>query len=104
MSPRIFGCDEKANAIISDNIDGKRGNWGLLPDITRGMHTAMIPSASLDWMTKTMLTKLMEYFDPLAANGDGAQIDLYQWVRTAFTVSSTEAVSLERRDMEGIDV
>lgn len=104
MSPRIFGCGEKANAIISDNIDGERGNWGLLPDTTRGIHTALIPSESLDWMTKTMLTKLTEYFDPLVANGEGTEIDLYKWIRTAFTVSSTEAVSLEQRDVEGIGV
>ncbi len=100
MSPRIFGCDEKASAIISDNIDGERGNWGLLPDVTRDMHNALVPGESLDWMTRIMLTKLTEYLDALAANEDGKEICLYKWIRTAFTVSSTEAVSKERRGKE----
>ncbi|KAI4203833.1 MAG: hypothetical protein LQ346_001710 [Caloplaca aetnensis] len=91
MSPRIFGCEKKASDIISDNIDGERGNWGLLPDVTRDMQTALMPGESLNWMTRTMLTKLVEYLDALAVNEDGTEICLYKWVRTAFTVSSTEA-------------
>ncbi|KAL8717337.1 MAG: hypothetical protein Q9225_005412 [Loekoesia sp. 1 TL-2023] len=92
MSPRIFGVGEEAMVIINENIDGEKGNWGLLPDISRGMHNALAPSESLDWMTRTMLTKMMEYVDPLGASKDGTETNLYKWIRTAFTVSSTEAV------------
>ncbi|KAI4147283.1 MAG: hypothetical protein L6R39_003169 [Caloplaca ligustica] len=91
MSPRIFDCGAEAMRIINENIGGEMGNWGLLPDTSRGMHNALAPSESLDWMTRTMLSKFMEYLNPLAASKDGTEIDLYKWVRTAFTVASTEA-------------
>ncbi|KAL8662900.1 MAG: hypothetical protein Q9202_004322 [Teloschistes flavicans] len=91
MSPRIFDVGDEAMAAINENTDGTKGMYGLLPEITRGMHNALAPSTSLDWMTKTMLTKLGEYVDPLGAGPDGIEIDLFKWVRTAFTVASTEA-------------
>lgn len=61
MSPRIFDCGAEAMRIINENIGGEMGNWGLLPDTSRGMHNALAPSESLDWMTRTMLSKFMEY-------------------------------------------
>ncbi|CAO1603593.1 hypothetical protein XANCAGTX0491_007175 [Xanthoria calcicola] len=91
MSPKIFDAGDEANAIIDDNIDGEKGQWGLLHDISRGMHNALAPSSSLDWMTKTMLTKLEEHIEPLRAGTD-VGMDLYKWVRKAITVASTEAV------------
>ncbi|KAL8830239.1 MAG: hypothetical protein Q9170_005822 [Blastenia crenularia] len=91
VSPRVFGVGEEAMAIINENIDGEEGNWGLLADTSRGMHAALAPSESLDWMTRTMLTKMMEYVDALATSKGGEEISLYKWIRTALTVSSTEA-------------
>ncbi|KAL8656292.1 MAG: hypothetical protein Q9226_002711 [Calogaya cf. arnoldii] len=95
VSSRVFDAGDEANAIIHDNIDGEKGNWGLLYDISRGMHNALAPStSSLDWMTKTMLTKMEHYImliEPVAAK-DHVEINLYQWVRKAMTVASTEAV------------
>ncbi|KAL8735186.1 MAG: hypothetical protein Q9166_001062 [cf. Caloplaca sp. 2 TL-2023] len=76
MSPRIFDAGNEAMTIISENIDGEKGQWGLLSDISRGMHSALAPSHSLDWMTKTMLTKLEEYIEPLGASRNGVEIDL----------------------------
>lgn len=93
MSPKIFDAGDEANAIIDDNIDGEKGQWGLLHDTSRGMHNALAPSSSLDWMTKTMLTKLEEHIEPLRAGTD-VGMDLYKWVRKAITVASTEAVSI----------
>ncbi|KAL8801097.1 MAG: hypothetical protein Q9182_004690 [Xanthomendoza sp. 2 TL-2023] len=92
ISPRIFDAGDHAMAIVNDNIDGEKGQWGLLPDVSRGMHTALAPGESLDWMTRTMLSKLEEYVEPLGENDGGVEIDLYRWVRKAFTVASTEAV------------
>ncbi|KAL9605500.1 MAG: hypothetical protein Q9179_001306 [Wetmoreana sp. 5 TL-2023] len=92
MSPRIFDVGEEAVAIINENMDGAKGHYGLLPEISRGMHNALAPSDSLDWMTRTMLTKLQEYIDPLGTGKGGMDIHLYKWVRRAFTVASTEAV------------
>ncbi|KAI4273763.1 MAG: hypothetical protein L6R38_006256 [Xanthoria sp. 2 TBL-2021] len=92
MSPRVFDAGDEANAIIDDNIDGEKGQWGLLYDISRGMHNALAPSSSLDWMTKTMLTKLEEYIEPLGLAKGDLEMDLYKWVRKAITVASTEAV------------
>ncbi|KAI4087254.1 MAG: hypothetical protein LQ344_006937 [Seirophora lacunosa] len=88
MSPRIFGCGKEATALINENIDG---NWGYLSETAIGMHAALAPSESLDWMTKTMLDKLMDFVDPLAASKSGTELNLYKWVRSVFTVSSTEA-------------
>ncbi|KAI4163202.1 MAG: hypothetical protein LQ342_003135 [Letrouitia transgressa] len=96
VSSRIFDADERAMAAINENIDGEQGHWGLMPEIGRGIHNTLAPGASLDWMTKTMLTKYMEFVDSLGAGktDTGApELDLYKWVRKAFTVSSTEAVS-----------
>lgn len=92
MSPRVFGVGEEAMAIVNENIGGEKGNWGLLSDTSSGMHSALAPSESLNWMTRVMLTKMTEYVDPLAASKDGEEIDLYKWIRKAMTVSSTEAV------------
>ncbi|KAL9609259.1 MAG: hypothetical protein Q9167_005960 [Letrouitia subvulpina] len=96
VSPRIFDADERAMAAINENIDGEQGHWGLMPEIGRGMHNTLAPSASLDWMTKTMVTKYMEFVDGLGADKnsmEAPELYLYKWVRKAFTVSSTEAVS-----------
>ena len=92
MSPRIFDVGEDAMAIINENIDGAKGPYGLLPEITRGMTTALAPGKSLDSMTQTMLGKLSEFIDPLGVSDEGMEIHLYRWVREAFTVASTEAV------------
>ncbi|KAL8709343.1 MAG: hypothetical protein Q9220_005936 [cf. Caloplaca sp. 1 TL-2023] len=92
MSPKIFDCGEEGMRAINENIDGEKGPWGLLVDTSRGMHNALAPSDSLDWMTRTMLDKMQSFIDPLEAGEKGMEIDLYKWVRTAFTVSSTEAV------------
>ncbi|KAL8999918.1 MAG: hypothetical protein Q9169_001324 [Polycauliona sp. 2 TL-2023] len=92
VSPRIFDAGDEANAIIQDNIEGEKGPWGLLYDTSRGMHNALAPSSSLDWMTKTMLTKLEEYIEPLGVGKGGLEMDLYKWVRKSMTVASTEAV------------
>ncbi|KAL9035546.1 MAG: hypothetical protein Q9214_006529, partial [Letrouitia sp. 1 TL-2023] len=94
VSPRIFDADERAMAAINENIDGEQGHWGLMPELGRGIHNTLAPGASLDWMTKTMLTKYVEFVDNLGEgkNDNGApELDLYKWVRKAFTVSSTEA-------------
>lgn len=95
MAPRIFGVGKEVMAILNDNINGERGNWGYLSETATGMHKALAPSESLDRMTRTMLDKLMDFVAPLAASKDGMELDLYKWVRTTFTVASTEAVSLE---------
>ncbi|KAL8815366.1 MAG: hypothetical protein Q9223_005485, partial [Gallowayella weberi] len=91
VSPRIFDAGDHAMAVINDNLDGEKGQWGLLSDVSRGMHTALAPGESLDWMTRTMLNKLEESIEPLGENDDGTEIDLYRWVRKAFTVAGTEA-------------
>ncbi|KAL8804984.1 MAG: hypothetical protein Q9200_005608 [Gallowayella weberi] len=96
VSPRIFDAGDHAMAVINDNLDGEKGQWGLLSDVSRGMHTALAPGESLDWMTRTMLNKLEESIEPLGENDDGTEIDLYRWVRKAFTVAGTEAVSMYR--------
>ncbi|KAL8948350.1 MAG: hypothetical protein Q9222_005460 [Ikaeria aurantiellina] len=92
MSPKIFDCGEEGMRIINENLDGEKGPWGLLLDISKGMHNALAPSDSLDWMTRIMLNKMQSFIDPLGAGEKDVEIDLYKWVRTAFTVSSTEAI------------
>ena len=87
-------------AAINENLDGEKGNYGLLPETSRGMHTALAPSKSLDWMTRTMLSKMMEFMDPLAVSEDREEIDLYKWIRTALTVASSEAVSIMPEDFD----
>ena len=94
VSPRIFNAGDEANAIIHDNIDGEKGPWGLVHETSVGMHTALAPSDSLDWMTKTMLTKLEEHFESLGMGNGEVEVDLYKWVRKGMTVASTEAVRI----------
>ncbi|KAL8921585.1 MAG: hypothetical protein Q9172_003944 [Xanthocarpia lactea] len=92
VAPRIFDAGDEANAIINDNIDGEKGQWGLIPDTSAGTHMALAPSSSLDSMTRTMLTKLEEFMKPLEASSVGIELNLYRWIRTAFTAARTEAV------------
>ncbi len=101
MAPRIFDAGDEANAIINDNIDGEKGQWGLIPDTSSGTHTALAPSSSLDSMTRTMLTKLEEFMKPLEeASSVGIELDLYGWIRTAFTAAGTEAVRMYSSECE----
>ncbi|KAL8690205.1 MAG: hypothetical protein Q9218_004299 [Villophora microphyllina] len=97
MSPRIFDIGDEAMAAINENTDGAKGPYGLLPEISRGMHNALAPSESLDWMTRTMLTKLDEYVDPLGSSQDGTEIDLFRWIRRAFTVATRKGYQARKR-------
>ena len=54
------------------------------------MHSAMAPGPLLDQMTEAMLTTLLPEVNALAAgNGEGTVVDLFRWIRRAFSISST---------------
>ena len=74
MSPRMFGISRGGETmkIIEDNIDGKEGIRGLVPETQKGMHEAMAAgSANLDRMNKTMLSMMEGYLNELSGAGEG---------------------------------
>ena len=75
MSPRMFGVPRGGNTmkIIEENLDGKEGIKGLIPETTKGMHEAMAAgSANLERMTNVMLSSMKGFLDELSGAEQGA--------------------------------
>ena len=77
--------------IINQNLNKDDGEWGLVHETSKGMHTAMAPGSNLDHMNRTTLSILARSFDELA-EAEKPIIGLYEWLKPRFTVASTEAI------------
>ena len=93
VSPRLFDIPRYGRTmdIINQNINKEDGDWGLVHETSRGMHTVMAPGANLDHMIRNMLGVMESYFNELAAEGESC-LKLFEWVRLKFTIASTEAI------------
>lgn len=93
ISPKLFDVGKRPMSIINQNIDLKEGKWGLCYETSHGMHAAMAPGPDLDRMNETMLTMFLPGVNALAAaRGQGTELELFQWIRKAFSLASTEAI------------
>ncbi|KAL8724656.1 MAG: hypothetical protein Q9166_007826 [cf. Caloplaca sp. 2 TL-2023] len=92
MLPRLFDLDSKTMKLASTDIEYPGGSWNLIVETGRIFHRCLGPGPSLERMERVALTRIMDYFDELASQPDGIGLDLFTWLRTAMTVSSTEAI------------
>ena len=94
MLPRLFDLDREAMKLASTNVDHPRGSWNFIVETSRIFHRCLSPGPSLDKMERAALTAILGYLDELEPKSNGAVLNLFAWLRTMMTVSSTEAVSV----------
>ena len=93
MLPKLFLVDEDAMTIVKRNMDGEEGQWGLIPDTHRETWPVLAPGPQLDILVESMLTNLLPFLNQIAdAEETDVPIDLYAWVRHAFTLAGTDTL------------
>lgn len=91
--PKLFLVDANVMEIVKRNMDGEKGDWGLIPDTHRETWPTLAPGPQLDLMIQNMLSALLPFFDEIAGDGEATtNTDLYGWVRRAFTLAGTETL------------
>ena len=80
--------------LASTNVDHPGGSWNFTVETSRIFHRYLSPGLSLDKMERAALAAILGYLDELASKPNGVVLDLFAWLRTMMTVSSTEAVSV----------
>ncbi|KAI4095287.1 MAG: hypothetical protein LQ339_007284 [Xanthoria mediterranea] len=92
MLPRLFDLDKEAMKLASTNVDHPGGSWNFIVETSRIFHRCLSPGPSLEKMERAALTAILGHLDELASKPDGVVLDLFAWLRTMMTVSSTEAL------------
>lgn len=92
IAARLTRPEEKARAILNDNLNGEHGQWGYALDLHDLTVTALAPGKDLDLMTHTMLTQSAAHLQTSAAEFEQGSIKLYAWTRHLFTMCSTKAL------------
>ena len=94
MLPRLFDLDKKTMELASRDLPYPGGSWNLIVETSRIFHRCLSPGPSLEKMEQAALTRILGYLDKLASDSDAVVLDLFAWLRTMMTVSSTAAVSV----------
>ena len=90
---RLTGADASARAIIEDNVNLERGNWGYVVEVHDQIVASMAQgSALLEAMSRAMAKELEKHFEALDADDLGHEVDLYAWLRHAVTLRSSTAI------------
>ena len=77
-------------AIVNNNLNSERGQWGFVIETHDGTVAAMAPGKELDHMNGVMLGQAIKHFQEL--DQDNGPIDLYAWAKHVVTACSTMAV------------
>lgn len=80
--------------LAATNVYYPGGSWNLIVETSRICHRCLSPGPLLEKMERAALTEILGYLDQLASEPNGVILDLFAWLRTMMTVSSTEAVSV----------
>ena len=88
LGKRITGHDETTSQIVQLNLNGENGP-GYVIDVHDGLVAALAPGKSLDDMTEVMLHEASRCLESL---DDGAEVDLFAWMRKTVTLCSTIAI------------
>ncbi|KAL8975988.1 MAG: hypothetical protein Q9205_007921 [Flavoplaca limonia] len=94
MLPRLFDLDKKTMELASRDLPYPGGSWNLIVETSRIFHRCLSPGPSLEKMEQAALTRILGYLNELASDSDGVVLDLFAWLRTMMTVSSTAAFGL----------
>ncbi|KAL8664589.1 MAG: hypothetical protein Q9168_007872 [Polycauliona sp. 1 TL-2023] len=92
MLPRMFELDSKAMELATTSMKHPGGSWNYIVETTRIFHRCLSPGPSLQRTERAALMDIEGYLDKLASEPDGVVVDLFAWLRTMMTVSSTGAL------------
>lgn len=93
FASKVCGASPEAQAILSQNVNGDEGDFGLSMESNAAMRSALKPGATLDDMNRTMIlevAKALEQLEP--AKGQSREIRLFAWLRNLVTVATTRSV------------
>jgi hypothetical protein len=89
----LAGSSEEANRIVTDNINGEDGDYGLSMDFNKVIYPALSPGKPLEAMYRIIIPQIAASLDKLRAeNGKGIMIGLIEWVRHELTLGITDCV------------
>lgn len=93
FASKVCGASLEAQAILSKNVNGDEGDWGLSMESYAAMRTALKPGSQLDDMNRVMIQEIAKSLDVLQpAKGETRTINLYAWLRNAITIATTRSV------------
>ncbi|KJZ72490.1 hypothetical protein HIM_08159 [Hirsutella minnesotensis 3608] len=93
FASRICGTSPKAQAILSQNVNGDDGDFGLSMESYAAMRAGLKPGAIVDDMNRVMIqevAKALKQLEP--ASGRSRKIALHTWVRDVMTTATTRSV------------
>ncbi|ELR04278.1 hypothetical protein VC83_08087 [Pseudogymnoascus destructans] len=88
------GTSKAANEILSQNLLGEHGNWGLCEDMVIGMRESLKPGENLDKMNVIMAKEVCRSLDQTKPEDgkDARIIQLSAWVADVVTMATTKSV------------
>jgi hypothetical protein len=93
FASRICGTSLEAQAILSRNVNGDDGDFGLSMESYAAMRDALKPGSELDDMNRIMLQEITKSLDTLQpTRGESRKISMYAWLRDTITTATTRSV------------
>jgi len=93
FASRICGASAEARAILSENVNGDEGDFGLYADSHEGVKAALKPGLALDDMNRVMIQEIARALDLLLPlEKASARFNMYDWLRNAITTATTRSV------------
>ena len=90
---RLCGVSQEARDIVSDNVNGERGDTGLSMESFVAMEAALSPSKECDEMNRQMIQNVTVALDRLIPSTQHTvRVELWHWFRQNITAASTRAV------------
>ncbi|KUI69476.1 25-hydroxycholesterol 7-alpha-hydroxylase [Cytospora mali] len=93
FASKVCGASLEAQAILSKNVNGDEGNFGLSMESYAAMRTALKPGSQLDDMNRVMIQEIARSLDLLEpAKGQSRRTSIYAWLRDSITTATTISV------------
>ena len=90
---KICGTSAETHALVMENVNGEKGDWGLSMESYAGMRAALTPGPGLDEMNRVMVQNIAASLDSLKpAPGTCTKIGLVKWLREAVTAATTNSI------------
>lgn len=89
---RLSAVSKETTKIMQDNVTGERGDLGYGLETDKGMHAALAPGSGLDKINQSIIPDVAAAIDGLVTGTGTARINLYQWVRYAISMATSNAV------------
>lgn len=91
IGARLTQPDEEARAIIKDNLNGERGQWGYVMEVHHSTVAALGPGKELDSMIRAMLIQSAMLLEKCDVKFTQGPVQLYAWTRHHLTLCSSKA-------------